>query len=178
MAALPDLITVAQFQQLPEHNDSLYELHHGEVVALTRPKSKHAKLQRRLSRILEQHLAAFGECGIEWSYCPASEFEVRVADVAVISKSRWDNIDPDDYLHGSPELVIEVKSPSNTKRHFQELAALTLASGALEFWIVDVDARTVSVVQKGGVTKLYAPGAAIPLTAFGAAELAVNEIFE
>jgi hypothetical protein len=33
MAALPDLITVAQFRQMPEGGECSYELHHGEVVA-------------------------------------------------------------------------------------------------------------------------------------------------
>ncbi|MGA3018650.1 MAG: hypothetical protein ABSF62_16120 [Bryobacteraceae bacterium] len=32
MAALPDLITVAQFRQLPEGGEFAYELHHGEAA--------------------------------------------------------------------------------------------------------------------------------------------------
>jgi hypothetical protein len=35
MAALPQLITVEQFRQMPE-GEFQYELHHGEVVAMTR----------------------------------------------------------------------------------------------------------------------------------------------
>ena len=34
MAALPDLITVAQFRRLAEDGDHMYELQKGEVVAL------------------------------------------------------------------------------------------------------------------------------------------------
>jgi hypothetical protein len=44
MAALPDLITVQQFRRMPDDGRA-YELHHGEVVALTRPKAKHYNLQ-------------------------------------------------------------------------------------------------------------------------------------
>ena len=36
MATLPDLITVAQFQQLPKGGEFAYELQDGKVVALTR----------------------------------------------------------------------------------------------------------------------------------------------
>src|SRR5882672_824507 len=115
MAALPNLITVAQFRELPQGGEYAYELHYGEVVAVTRPKSKHFRLQRRLRRLLETKLHAFGEVEIEVPYRPVAEFELRAADVAAISRVRWDAIDPDDNLRGAPELVIEVKWPSNTK---------------------------------------------------------------
>jgi len=122
MAALPHLISVEQFRQLPE-GELLYELHHGEVVALTRPRARHWKLQLRLSRLLEPRLKDFGEVATEVPYRPLAEFELRAADVAAISRARWDAIDPDDNLHGAPELAIEVKSPSNTERQLRELVA-------------------------------------------------------
>ncbi|SPE40736.1 hypothetical protein SBA3_3890007 [Candidatus Sulfopaludibacter sp. SbA3] len=177
MAALPDLMTVAQFQQLPKGGEHAYELHHGEVVALTRPKARHWKLQSRLLAVLQPKLRNFGGLSIEVPYRPVAEFELRAADVAAISKSRWDAIDPDGDLRGAPDLVIEVKSPSNTRRQLQELAALCLANGALEFWIVDPDASAVSVVRAEGSAVVYTAGSSIPLTAFGGGELAVDEIF-
>jgi len=70
-----------------------------------------------------------------------------------------------------------VKSPSNTRRQLQELAALCLANGALEFWSVDPDASNVSVVRAGGSAVVYASGSCIPLAPFGGGELAVDEIF-
>jgi hypothetical protein len=36
MAALPDLITVAQYRQLPDDGGTVYELHHGEAIVLSR----------------------------------------------------------------------------------------------------------------------------------------------
>lgn len=177
MAALPNLITVAQFRELPEGGEYAYELHHGEVVALTWPKTWHTKLQVRLSRLLEPRLKSFGEIIIELPYCPLAEFEVRAADVAAISRFRWDASDADGYLAGAPELVIEVKSPSNTRKQLQELAALCLANGAREFWVVDPDARTVSVMHQEGSAFVYDTGASVPLTAFGGGDLAVDEIF-
>jgi hypothetical protein len=51
MAALPDLITVAQLRgrrmcrgcrrELPDNEAYIYELHHGEEVAVTRPTFTH-----------------------------------------------------------------------------------------------------------------------------------------
>jgi Uma2 family endonuclease len=177
MAALPNLITVAQFRELTEGGEYAYELHHGEVVALTRPKARHSKLQARLRRLLDPKLRAFGEVTIEWPYRTVSEFDLRAADVAAIAQDRWDMIDPDDNLRGAPDLVIEVRSPSNTRKQLQELAALCLANGAREFWVVDPDTRTVLVMRPEGSAAVYDAGSSLPLNAFGGGELAVDEIF-
>jgi Uma2 family endonuclease len=177
MAALPQLITVEQFRQLPEGGEYAYELHSGEVVALTRPKPRYWMLQKRLSRLLEQKLNEFGEVVIELPYRAVAEYDLRAADVAVISHARYAAIDPEVDLRGAPELVIEVKSPSNTPRQLQQIAALCLASGAFEFWVVDPDACSVSVGSNGASVVVYSRGASIPLTAFAADELAVSEIF-
>jgi len=49
---------------------------------------------------------------------------------------------------GSPELVIEVKSPSNTKDELHDRAMTTLAGdGAVEFWIVDPKLHRCGVQQ-------------------------------
>jgi Uma2 family endonuclease len=177
MAALPDLMTVEQFRQLPEGGEFVYELHHGEVVALTRPKARHEKLQLRLSRLLQPRLKAFGEVATEVAYRPVPEFDLRAADVAVVSQERWDAIDPDDNLRGAPELVIEVLSPSNAPRQLRELAALCLANGAVECWIVDPAKKSVTVIERKGGSVVHSSGGSVPLARFGAGDLPVDEIF-
>jgi Uma2 family endonuclease len=176
MAALPDLITVAQYRQLPEDPHHVYELHHGEVVEVSRPKPRHFKLQVRLMRLLESRLRSFGEVAIECPYRPLAEFELRAADVAAISRVRWDAVDPDD-LRGAPDLVIEVKSPSNTKAQLRELVTLCLGNGCQEFWIVDPEPQSVTILHRDGSKIAYIAGQEIPLTAFGADSLPVAEIF-
>lgn len=176
MAALPALMTVERYRQLPD-DGSAYELHNGEVVCVTRPKFKHFKLQDHLVKLLDPRLFAFGHVSMEFPYRPVGEFDLRCADVAVVSKARWDSIDPDDNLRGAPELVIEIKSPSNTNRELRELATLCLNNGALEFWIADLDRRSVTVIHRDGSVSLYQSGQSIPLTSFGAEALAVGEFF-
>jgi len=167
---------VEQFRQLPKGGEFTYELQDGKVVAVTRPKPRHWKLQRRLSRLLEPRLKAF-EVAIEVPFRAVAKFNLRAADVAAISRERWDAIDPDDDLRGAPELVIEIKSPSNTQRKLQELISLCLQNGAVEGWILDVLKKTVSVTRSNNSTVTYGPGSTIPLTSFGGGELAVDEIF-
>src|ERR1700693_6231051 len=115
MAALPDLITVERFRQLPDNVEFACELHHGELVRMTRPKAAHWDLQLRLTDLLRAELQGF-VIGMEFPFRAVPEFDLRAADVAAICRERYAAIDPEDNLHGAPKLVIEVKSPSNTPR--------------------------------------------------------------
>jgi len=114
---------------------------------------------------------------MELAYRPVAEFDPRAADVAVVSWPRWQGIDPEDNLHGAPELVIEIKSPTNTNRELRELASLCLANGGLEFWIADIAQRSFTVIRRDGSTTLYQSGQSIPLTLVGAEAIAVDELF-
>jgi len=176
VAALPDLITVEQFRRLPESGEFAYELHYGEVVAMTRPKLAHERLQRRLMHLLETALPEY-EIGVEYAFRPLAEFDLRAADVAAVSAARAAAADPEDNLHGAPDLVIEVKSPSNTPRKLQELASLCLANGAVEFWIVDRLLKSITVVQRDGTRQVYGVADAISLAAFGGGSIAVADVF-
>ena len=118
------------------------------------------------------------EIGVEYAFRPVAEFELRAADVAAVSAERAAAADPEDNLHGAPDLVIEVKSPSNTPRKLQELASLCLANGTVEFWIVDRTQKLITVVQRDGSRQSYGVDAEISLAAFGAGSLAVRAVFE
>jgi Uma2 family endonuclease len=109
-------------------------LHHGEVVAVTRPKAKTLSIAKAIRAPLREPIGWIraGRHGVS---LPPGCGDLRVADVAVVSQARYDQIDPDDNLHGAPELVIEIKSLSNTDRHLRELASLGLANGGWGCWI-------------------------------------------
>src|ERR1022692_198635 len=176
MAALPNLITVEQFRQMPEDGGA-YELHQGEVVGVSQPKAKHYNMQEHLVRLLVAKLPGSWRVGMEFPYRPVAEFDLRVADVAAVSQTRSRAIDPEDNLRGAPELVIEVKSPSNTPRQLRELASLCLANGGVEFWVVDLEQVAVTVIHQDGTSSHLAGEQSISLTRFGADVLRVAEIF-
>jgi len=175
-AAEPLLMTVEQYRDLPEREDVVPELHWGQVVLLTRPKMKHAKLQSRLVRLLRPRAEHLGVAETEVAFRALPEYDLRGADVAFVAQERWDSTEDDDNLHGAPELVIEVLSPSNTKAEIREKATLCLATGAEEFWIVDQKRKSVTVMRRASGTLVYEMGDQIPLGLFGS-ELDVSEIF-
>jgi len=119
-------ITVGEFQKLPEDTGPVYhELRNGEVVAVTRPRYKHFSIQRRLRRLLE-NLTTEGVVDTEFAFRPSPEHEISVADVAYVTAERERLIDPEGYLEGAPDLVIEVLSPSNTASEIDYRDKLTL----------------------------------------------------
>ena len=175
-AAEPALITVEQYRQLPDREDVIQELHWGMVGTLTRPKMRHAKLQSRVVRVLRPRAEHLGVVEMEVAFRALPEYDLRCADVAFVSRERWEAAGDDDNLHGSPELVIEVLSPSNTKAEIHEKAVLCLSTGAQEFWVLDPKRKTVSVTPQNGSTVVYRLGERIPLPMFQS-EVEVAEIF-
>ncbi len=142
------------------------------------PIHKHARAQWQLRRLLEK---AAGDRGIvkeEFALRALQEYEYRVADVAYLSRERWEAIDPDGHFHGSPELVIEVLSPSNTVAEINDKKALCLENGAREFWVVEIDHRLVEVSTPDGHARTYKPSEQIPLFFAEGSALAVGAIFE
>ncbi len=175
-AAEPKLITVNEYRQLPARADLVQELHWGQVVTLTFPKKKHTKLKSRLFDLLRPHVEGKGLVAAELPFRAVPEYDLRAADVAFVSQQLWDATAEDDNLHGAPELVVEVLSPSNTKAEVREKAALSLANGAEEFWIVDPVRLNVTVMRRHGGAFVYETGDRLPLTLFGG-EIEIGQIF-
>lgn len=176
-ASTPALLRVEDYEKLPDRPGGHWELHHGEAVFVTFPKHRHKSLQRRIRKLLEEICEPKGYIvDTEYPYKPFPEHEVWGADVAVVSDTRYEAIQ--DWLDGSPELVIEVKSRSNTKDQFHDHAMTTLAGeSATEFWIVDPKPRTVTIYNKKSGMHVYTAGHAVPLPYFGGQHLCVSDIF-
>ena len=160
--SLPKLFRVEEYERIPNPPGGRYELHHGELVLVTYPVRRHKDLQRRLRKLLEALLESHGfVVDTEYPYRPFPENEVWGADVACVRAERHHAVEK--WLIGSPDLVIEVKSPSNTKSELHDKAMTTLAGeGCLEFWILDADARTVTVHSKAGMA-VYGMGQSVPV---------------
>ena len=172
------LMTVEEFrEQVQDPPGERAELHHGEVVTVARPKYRHWKIQNDLAVALGMRLQARGRCGTEFSFRPLPEFELWTADIAFIAHERLELISLDDNLHGVPELVVEVLSPSNTVLEMNSREEMCLKNGAREFWVVDPDLRSIRVTKPDGRAVTYRQGGELPLDAFGGEPLPVSEIF-
>jgi Uma2 family endonuclease len=170
-------MTVEEFRRLPEGGPVSFELRHGELVEATRPNFRHHRTQERFVESLQAASAGIGHVSWEVAFRALPQYELRVADVAWVTQERWDSVNPEDNLHGAPELVIEVLSPSNTAAEIFDKEQLCLEHGCLEFWVADADRRQVKVTTPDGHTITYRAGQEIPLLLFGSGTLSVDALF-
>lgn len=180
MAANPvEIMTVEQFRNLPEQEGEFsYELHHGCLVKMTRPKQRLYSIQRKLRILFESFPSRDMVVDIELAFRRLPEYELWAADVAVLSSKRWRAIDREDNLAGAPELVIEVLSPSNSASKMLAKQELCPANGCLEFWTVDPKRQKVQVVSLDQTIAIYGPGDQIPVPLLGeGASIPVDKIF-
>ena len=172
----PQLVSYDEFVELAEKSGNNLELHFGQVIDMGRPTFGHVVLQKRIQNLLEKVLGPAWGVLAEMPYRTLPQYESRSADIGVTTAERWQTALKQNFLMGSPELVIEVFSPkSNTVAEMAEKASLCLGTGAVQFWVVDERFSIVTVTTSSG-TRVFATGERIPL-GIADASLALDEIF-
>jgi len=105
--------------------------------------------------LLKRQVGNAGVVQMEMAFRPASEHEVWQAGVACVSVERDAATGDDEYLMGSPELVVEVLSPSNTMDEILERQGMCLANGCVSFWTVDPKRHIVMVTTPDRRTVVF-----------------------
>jgi Uma2 family endonuclease len=139
------------------------------------PKKGRQRIQNRLQRLLQELAGDHHVVHMEMAF-RLPEHEVWVADVGCISSERDDATGDDEYLMGSPELVVEVLSPSNTMDEIHDKMALCLDNGCVSLWVVDPKRKTVSV-REGNLTKHYGLSEAISSSPWPG-QIRIQDIFD
>src|SRR5258707_6316791 len=169
-------MTVEEFAKLPDPLGARRsELFHGEIIEVSAPEHPHVRAQWQLRRRLDNAADDSGVVITEFPYRPLPEYECWFADVAYISKERWESIHR--WLMGAPDLVVEVLSPSNRAAEIREKRKICLENGSREFWVVDQRAREVEVWTPDGRSVTYKSGQQILLFFAPGASIAVDDIF-
>ncbi len=136
------LISVEEFDRL-EEEEFRYELDEGELITLTRPRMRHAKIEGNLYFALRSYLetnpiATVLGADILYVLGPSTK---RAPDVSVFFRT----VDPDQEIQGAPEIAAEILSPSNTRRAMQRKLGQFFATGCQLAWIIDPKSRTIEV---------------------------------
>ena len=119
-----------------------YEVINGEVYMMARPSVNHWRISNNVIRSFERRLQgkkceAFGEVDVH-----LSDKDQFIPDAMIVCNP---DIVKEDGIHGAPDLVVEILSPS-TARNDRTVKLLTYAKhGVKEYWIVDPLNRTVEV---------------------------------
>lgn len=136
------LISVEEFDRL-EEDEFRYELDEGELITMTRPRLRHARIEGNLyfalrSYLEQNRIGVVLGADILYVLGPATK---RAPDVSVIFRT----VDPDQEIQGAPDIAAEIFSPSNTRRAMQRKFGQFFATGCKLAWIIDPKIRTVEI---------------------------------
>jgi Uma2 family endonuclease len=141
-------LTIEEFDKLDLPQDRNWELRSGELVEVTFPLIIHKNLQFRIGNLF---LQAFPNAHIltEYPFQIPETNDKRSADVGMSSPERGEQALRKGILVGSPEVVVEVLSPSNSMAQLRRDRRVYFEHGTLLFLVVDPDDSTIEVYVKG-----------------------------
>jgi Uma2 family endonuclease len=141
-------LTIEEFDKLDLPQDRNWELRNGELVEVTFPLVIHKDLQ---ARIFELFRDAFPNAHVltEYPFQIPETNDKRSADVAMTTRQRGEEARTKGVLVGSPEVVVEVLSHSNSMAQLRRDRRVYFEHGTLLFLVVDPDDSTIEVYVKG-----------------------------
>jgi len=139
--------TYEDINHLPEGS---YEVVDGRIVELSPTGFEHGSLEILIGMFLYKNLkeegyTATGEVGILIQKKP---LKIRAADVVFVSKETYPE-KPKGILEKSPELVVEIVSPSNTFDEIQEKVEDYLKIGVKRVIVIEPSIEKVYIYEKG-----------------------------
>lgn len=159
----PRLLTCADLEALPEELPSgtvRYELHDGVLVIMAPPGGIHSLATVRFVKyfLIHGEDKGLGRTYVEITLLlRRNPDHVLVPDVAFLSKDKFPPVmSPQGYLETIPELIVEVRSPSNTLAELARKAADYLQAGALVVWVADPVAERILVYRSGQPVRIVA----------------------
>jgi Uma2 family endonuclease len=167
------------FCELPQNRARLFELINGEIVE-KQSNFTASKLAVRIGHPIGSFLDTYSIgniTGADGSYILAPVYEV-MPDVGYISLARLPH-DPPREVQAPPDLAVEVKSPTDSKRDMRQKAEDYLRFGTQMVWLVFPDDLEVEVyvpdkdVQTVRMDGILDGGVVLP-----GFTLAVREIFK
>ena len=139
-------ITVKEFFEMDLEEGYYYELINGIIVKKQAPKPIHQNASMNLSRILSNHVFEnkIGKLFASPIDVFFDDYNNTQPDILFIKKER-DFIITDHGIEGTPNLIVEILSPSSFKRDKKEKFDLYMKFGVSEYWIVDPYYKSVEV---------------------------------
>jgi Uma2 family endonuclease len=165
-------------EELDQNGNALHrELINGEVVTMPHAAQRHDIIRSNIFEALIVYLRENRGLGLK--AFPDSQFVVSghdafIPDVSILAISRL-NPNEQKYVSGSPELAIEVVSPSESAAYLRIKTEAYLANGSRSVWIVFPEVRSVMVYTRDAVREFKGsqsiedpllPGFSTPVSAF------------
>ncbi|MEK7327074.1 MAG: Uma2 family endonuclease [Chloroflexota bacterium] len=145
----PERITLEEFWRIPEGPPN-FEFEDGELIAMVSPHGKHQEIVLQLGGALSAHVrrAKLGKVWPEIDVYLPSVNRVYIPDLVYLSADKLGLFtEPDGKIHGTPDLVVELLSPSTKRRDRTTKQNAYQKAGVPWYWIVDVDDLTIEELK-------------------------------
>ena len=173
-------LPLEEFWALPE-TETAYELIDGQVVPKVSPKAFHSALQAAFIVLIRSWSRGKGRAYPEWAVKLKRNGEdwVPAPDITYISYERL----PKSWRRNEacpvpPELAIEIISPGQTLKEFENKASYYFAAGVSRVWVVDSVAMSIRVFFPDGNITLYTDTMPIIDTLLPGLELTPSLVFK
>ena len=131
-------------------DDERWELLDGELVMVPSPDMPHQRVATDLASLFNVFAKQRGLGSVYAAPADVvlSDNNVVQPDILFISRER-EHIITHANVQGPPDLVVEIRSPSTAERDLTVKCRLYAEHGVREYWLVDPDAMTVTVLLLG-----------------------------
>ena len=173
--------TYQDYQHTPD--DQRYELLDGKLIMVPAPNLGHQQISISLGAWLYTFVQKQDLGKVFHAPCDVvlSNTDVVQPDLLFVSHERAHLLLGGANVLGAPDLVIEILSPSTAGQDRMLKRALYAKHGVQEYWLVDPDARTVTVLRLDGgafeVVALYGEGQTMTSPTLAGFTADLNEIF-
>jgi Uma2 family endonuclease len=144
-------LTYDDLQEMPD-DGFRYEIIDGELIVNPAPTGGHQRIFLRLGRLLDDYAREFqaGDVFLAPFDVQFSRFDAVQPDIVFISAAHPRVSNEDNSIDFTPELVVEIISPSSRRNDRIRKMALYARSGVPEYWIVDPERRLFSIHALAG----------------------------
>ena len=180
MLNVKDKLTYADYMKTPD--DERYELLNGELIMSPSPREIHQYISGNLYLVLGAFVRerSLGRGYFSPFDVVLSDTDVVQPDLLFVSNERAAIITADN-IQGAPDLVVEILSPATAERDRTIKLDLYAQHGVKEYWIVDPDDKTITVLLRGEsrfeVSGIYREGQSLRSPTLEGFSVALEEIF-
>src|SRR5258707_12466942 len=173
------LVSIEQFEQMLRESDADSEFDNGEIISLASPNPGHSVTVLAIASSMYTYVQSrlLGGVVSEIDF-RLSEQQVRRPDIAFLSTEKWSALDMNTSpVHGVPDLVVEVASPTDRLLDMEHKVRQYLTCGVQEVWVVIWTERCIYVHREENVRRLKNSDVlATPLLA--GFELPLSQVFQ
>lgn len=145
----PKLLTYLDYVKLTPPDNGNFELLNGQIYFMASPKPSHQRISLRLSYFLAACVIPnnLGEIFTAPMDVVFTEYDTFQPDLLFITKERL-NIIGENKIEGSPDLVVEILSPSNDANEMSYKRHIYGSKGVKEYWLINVEKQMLTLYKQ------------------------------